>query len=138
MLILKDFLKNEDGQAVVEFAIILPILLLILCGIIDFGWILSAQLATNNCAREGARYASTLSTYSTAEYETSLRVMNVAGDNIDDDLSTTVTFSNISDPSTGDVTVLVTSRIPSLTFIADTLFGGSTISLTSSVTMKVG
>lgn len=135
---MKSFLKNENGQAVVEFAIVLPILLIILCGIIDFGWILSAQLATNNCAREGARYAATLSTYSTAETETALRVMNVASDNIDDEITTTVVFSNAGNPSAGDVTVLVTSRIPTLTFIANTIFGGSSIDLSSSVTMKVG
>jgi len=32
-------LKNEKGQAFVEFAIVLPLLLMILCGIIDYGWI---------------------------------------------------------------------------------------------------
>ena len=31
--------KRESGQAMVEFALILPILLLIVCGIIDFGWL---------------------------------------------------------------------------------------------------
>ena len=53
----KLFRRGEDGQAMVEFALILPILLLILCGIIDFGWLFYNQLALNNICREGARYA---------------------------------------------------------------------------------
>lgn len=49
--------KKEDGQAIVEAALIIPLFILILCGIIDFGWIFSNQLMINNCSREGARYA---------------------------------------------------------------------------------
>ena len=37
--------KREDGQAMVEFALILPVFLLILCGIIDFGWLFYNQLS---------------------------------------------------------------------------------------------
>ena len=49
--------RREDGQSMVEFALILPIFLLILCGIIDFGWLFYNQLSLNNACREGARYA---------------------------------------------------------------------------------
>lgn len=31
--------NKETGQATVEFAIILPILLVLIFGIIDFGWV---------------------------------------------------------------------------------------------------
>ena len=31
--------KRENGQSAVEFALVLPILLLIVCGILDFGWL---------------------------------------------------------------------------------------------------
>lgn len=40
-----------------EFALVLPILLVVLCGIIDFGWILSCQNELTNAAGETARYA---------------------------------------------------------------------------------
>ena len=50
--------KNEKGQTLVEFAIVLPILLLLVMGIIQFGIIFSAQIALTNAAREGARAAS--------------------------------------------------------------------------------
>ena len=48
--------KKEEGQAMVEFALILPILIMLLCGIIDFGWIFGNQILANNAAREAARY----------------------------------------------------------------------------------
>ncbi|OGO89284.1 MAG: hypothetical protein A2Y17_10600 [Clostridiales bacterium GWF2_38_85] len=135
---MKKFILDEDGQAVVEFAIIAPIILLILCGIIDFSWIFSAQLATNNCAREGARYASVSSSYSTLEYDTSQKVLSVATDNIKENIETAVVLSNTTNPSSGDVTVTITSEIKTLTIVANTIFGGNTAKLSSSVTMKVG
>ncbi len=49
-------LHNEKGQAMVEFALVLPVLILLLCAIIDFGWIFGNQLLANNAAREAARY----------------------------------------------------------------------------------
>jgi Flp pilus assembly pilin Flp len=53
---LKRFAKNENGQALVEFALITPLLILLLCGIIDFGWIFGNQLILNNAGRDTARY----------------------------------------------------------------------------------
>ena len=49
--------RRERGQSLVEFALVLPILLMLLCGIIDFGWVYYNQIALSNAAREGARYA---------------------------------------------------------------------------------
>lgn len=54
----KKLLTREQGQALVEFAIILPILLLLLFGIVEFGRIYSANLIVNHGARAGARAAS--------------------------------------------------------------------------------
>jgi TadE-like protein len=45
----------DGGAAAVEFALVLPLLLLLLFGIIDFGRLLNAQLTVNEAAREGAR-----------------------------------------------------------------------------------
>ena len=47
--------KREKGQSAVEFALVLPILLLIVCGILDFGWLFYNQLSVENACREGAR-----------------------------------------------------------------------------------
>lgn len=50
--------KSEKGQAMVEFALLLLPLLLILGGIIDFGWVFHQQVIANNASREAARYVS--------------------------------------------------------------------------------
>jgi Flp pilus assembly protein TadG len=48
-------IKEEDGTAVVEFAIIAPLLFVILFGIIEFGVLLYDKAMITNAAREGAR-----------------------------------------------------------------------------------
>jgi Flp pilus assembly protein TadG len=47
----------DGGAAAVEFALLLPVLLLIVFGIIDFGRALNAQITLTQAAREGARLA---------------------------------------------------------------------------------
>jgi Flp pilus assembly protein TadG len=49
--------SNERGQSLVETALVLPILLLILMGIFDFGRAVFAYNAVSNAAREAARVA---------------------------------------------------------------------------------
>ncbi len=46
---------SERGAAAVEFALILPILVLILFGVIEFGGVYNAQLMVTGAAREAAR-----------------------------------------------------------------------------------
>jgi hypothetical protein len=50
-------MHSKNGQSLVEMAVVLPILILILMGIIEFGRIFNAQLILQNLSREGARYA---------------------------------------------------------------------------------
>ena len=47
--------SRERGAAAVEFALILPVLVLILFGIIEFGLLLYDQQVITNASREGAR-----------------------------------------------------------------------------------
>ena len=49
--------KNQEGVTVVEFAIILPLLLLFTFGIIEFGLLMYNKAMLNNACREGARAA---------------------------------------------------------------------------------
>ncbi len=50
-------LKNRKGQSMVEMAIILPVLLLVLMGIFEFGRIFNSYLILTNVSREAARSA---------------------------------------------------------------------------------
>jgi len=55
---LRAFHHGEEGQNLVEFALLLPILMYILMGIMQFGLIFAVYLTLNNAVREGARWAS--------------------------------------------------------------------------------
>lgn len=56
------FSRDQRGQSLVEFALVVPILLLLVLGIMEFGRAYSTSLALQNAAREGARLAVTGST----------------------------------------------------------------------------
>jgi len=49
--------RGERGQEYLEFAIIVPILVLVIMGIVDFGRVLNTWLVVTHGAREGARVA---------------------------------------------------------------------------------
>jgi hypothetical protein len=51
--------SKQKGQGLVEFALILPLLLLMVFGIVEFGRIFQAYLTVQHAAREAARYAVT-------------------------------------------------------------------------------
>jgi Flp pilus assembly protein TadG len=48
--------SRQAGQEAVEFALLLPVLLLVLVGILDLGRLFHAAITIANAAREGARY----------------------------------------------------------------------------------
>ncbi len=60
---------RERGANLVEFALIAPLLIMLVMGIIDFGWILSTQQDARHGAREAARLAA-VNTDSTANMTT--------------------------------------------------------------------
>jgi hypothetical protein len=48
--------RDASGASAVEFALVLPILLLLIFGIISFGWGFARWVELTGAAREGARY----------------------------------------------------------------------------------
>jgi Flp pilus assembly protein TadG len=52
--------RREGGAAAVEMALVLPILVLLIAGIIDLGRAFMAEVVLTNGAREGTRYVSVL------------------------------------------------------------------------------
>ena len=49
--------SRERGAALVEFAILAPLLLLLVVGIVEFGWLFGQFNDVRHGAREGARFA---------------------------------------------------------------------------------
>lgn len=67
----------ERGQAVPEFALVAPLLFLVLFAIIQFGILLGGQIGFTNAVREAARYASTVPQATAAQVETELQTRSL-------------------------------------------------------------
>jgi hypothetical protein len=86
---------EDRGASALEFALIVPILLVLVCGIIEFGFMFQAQMALSYAAREGARLAS-VNRYSQAQVVdrayplTTARGLSVTESNADSGDSVTV------------------------------------------------
>jgi Flp pilus assembly protein TadG len=52
--------RRRRGVVAVEFALVLPLLLLLLLGMFDYGWYFLCELNVTNAAREGARAGTTV------------------------------------------------------------------------------
>lgn len=50
-------IKNNRGQSIVELAILLPVLVMIMLGILQLGLVFNAYTIISNAARDGARTA---------------------------------------------------------------------------------
>jgi len=65
--------SGERGSALVEFALCLPLLLVVIAGIVDFGFAFQRYEVVTNAAREGARMAVLPNSYTEAEIQTRVR-----------------------------------------------------------------
>ena len=122
---------RERGDGLVEFALILPILMLVLMGIVDLGRAVYAYNVVANSAREGARYgiASPSDTigmiYAARSFAVGL-----------DQNRITVTIDN---PTSDTVRVAVHYDFQLVTpLMAQALSGRSTLLLSSQSTMYTG
>ncbi len=58
--------RGQSGQGLVEFALVVPVLLLILFGVLDLGRSFHTYISLTNAAREAARYAAVNNTSATS------------------------------------------------------------------------
>ena len=130
---------RSRGQALVEFALIVPAFTLIAFGIFDFGLAFDSSMTISNAAREGARYGAT---YPDTTAITN-RVKTVAGRLNDSHLTVTVsckTSTGAACPggmagATSGTTVVVSVSY-SYSMLTPIVFG-TTIPLNSTAQMRV-
>ena len=73
MTFIKGRISREEGVAAVEFALILPVLALLLFGVLEFGRVWSQYQVFQGAAREGARCAAVQATgFSTCKIQPSI------------------------------------------------------------------
>ncbi len=89
----RKFLRSEEGQAIVETALVLPFLLLLILGMIEFGWILNGQITITSAAREGARTAVVYESAPLAQNAVTSAVQQSAGASSLKNVIATTTFT---------------------------------------------
>jgi Flp pilus assembly protein TadG len=125
---------RQRGQSMVEFALTLPLLLLMLMGMLDLGRGLYAYSVVANAAREGARAGIVASTSDSA-IRTAVRQLTVGLEAIPDNkIAITPAGSRTTG---GTVKVTVTYNFRAATPLIDTFFPGGVLPLVSSATMRV-
>ena len=134
---IKKISKNESGQAIVEMALILPIVLLLICGTIETGWMCYNQIAITNLSREGARAGIVYSSKTSSVESIKQQIVSDMPHNMQDKLTVDVTYSNAISPREGDVTVSLTYKTKSITPAMGMILNNGEYSLKSSCTMKV-
>lgn len=104
--------KLRRGQGLVEFALVIPILLLMIMGIVDFGWMVFNYAQLYNSMREGLRYGTVPGTGGTAQY------YDCAG------IKSTITnLAGLSGIKATDITITYDSGVPNSMGVANTQVG---------------
>jgi Flp pilus assembly protein TadG len=133
---LKRLFKDHKGQSLVETAVVLPILLTLFCGIVDFGWIMGNQIIAENGCREGARLGAVVDTKADYATEVQNRVLAVTPTYSHAGITVTTTLTSPGSPSNGDVVVTIKYKFQILTPIAQILLGEQQYTVNSTCTMK--
>ena len=121
--------SDQRGAAAVELALVLPVLVLILFGIIEFGRGYNEKISITHAAREGARALAVGKTAATAEATT---VDAATGLGLTTAEVSTVPASGTCSPGS-TVTVVINRR---LDFIVSII--GDGVDLTSKASMRCG
>jgi Flp pilus assembly pilin Flp len=139
--------SGDEGVAAVEFALLLPLLALLVCGVVDLGRWFSAWNETKNAAREGAAYAQVFPYRQTAGGGPDCADPNNVTARARQELGSAASSSfgvSVVPPATGcgmpttrpsTVAVTVTRKVPLITPIIKNLVGD--VDITATVQAKV-
>lgn len=131
MIRTREKLKKNRGQAMVEFALVLPILIIIITGILEFGLFFNSYINITFASKEGARIAS-LDTNATNQ-----RIQTAARAAIPNSGNVTVTVSPAAPRVTGaPVTVTVSMPHTFITPIIAAVVPSNPYTISASTAMR--
>ena len=105
---------SERGAVAVEFAILAPVLIMILLGIMEFGRAYNAQISLTNAAREGVRVMAVSNNQTLARTAAKNAAVSLSPGLAD----TNIAFSAANCVTNAQMTVTVTYTLSTLTGIA--------------------
>ena len=132
-MIIRTRTTRRRGQALVEFALIAPILILLIMGIVEFGRIFSAQQTVTNASREGARTGILPNSSTTDVSNTVSSFMSTAGLTATPTVTCTNVGTTVQSGAPTSVTVSYTLPILTGTIIPGI---GESIDLTHTTVMR--
>jgi Flp pilus assembly protein TadG len=144
----KKVVNDEQGQALIETALVITVLLLLLMGLLDLGRVYFTYLALQNAAAEGAAYGMLHPTWQTSDAGADPSIVNPDPENIDyrarneseDGLvnwsGITVTVDSLFPTPGNPLTVTVTYDYEVLTPVGQVL-AGDTITLRASARQTI-
>ncbi len=110
---------KDSGSAAVEFALVLPFLLLLICGIVDFGRAYTAKITLANSARESVRVWALGGTQAEATEMATQTATGLSGISVSFDSDPACTFGERTEitvtASFGYITPLIADYSPGMT-----------------------
>ena len=129
--------RRESGQSAVELALTLPLLLLLICGMLEMGWLSATRLVLDNITREGVRAGIVATSASANTSDVIARINEMKPDYMTETLGITVSYSDSSNFREGDITVVTTYDLTPLTPLTAFLTEDGVFHLRSECTMKM-
>lgn len=125
-------IKEQKGQSLVEFALVLPLLLLLICGIVDLGRLLFAYSSLNMTTQEAVRLGGLGKSKAAIEAyaKQHIRVGSAST------LQVTVTPPDSVRKSGDDVTVTLTYSLPLITPVISEIFPPPVLSANSTIRVE--
>lgn len=125
-------IKEQKGQSLVEFALLLPLLLLLICGIVDLGRLLFAYTSLNMTAQEAVRLGGLGK--NDAEIVSYARDHVRVGDS--SGMSVTITPGQSTRKSGENVTVTLTYSLPFITPLMKEIIPAPVLSANSTIRVE--
>ena len=121
--------RDAEGAAAVELALVLPLLVLLLGGIIDFGFAFNTQISLTHAAREGVRVEAIGNGDSVQAARDAFMAMGASAG--------TVTVPQVCDGPGGQAQVVITATSP-LFFSGLLPMVGSSMTMQGEAVMRCG